>query len=61
MSEAKGGAVPMSQPTFGFQFERLEQGWRWMAYDRLGRVADQGIAPTKAAAAARVIDTLART
>jgi len=51
----------MSQPTFGFQFERLEQGWRWMAYDRLGRVADQGIAPTKAAAAARVIDTLART
>jgi hypothetical protein len=54
-------AVAREKRAFAFEFEKSEKGWRWLAYDPFGRVAGEGIAPTKAIAAACVIDTLART
>lgn len=46
---------------FGFQMTKAAEGWRWTAFDPLGRVAAEGVAPTKAIAAANVIRALART
>ena len=56
---------PMRRPNdagaFGFKLERADGGWRWTAFNLLGEVAGQGVAPSKAAAAACVIRALART
>ena len=45
---------------YGFRLERAPSGWRWQAFDLLGRVAAEGVAPSKPAAAACLIDALAR-
>lgn len=47
--------------TFGFKFERGEDGWRWTAFDTLGRITEHGLARSRAEAAANVIRALART
>ena len=46
--------------SFGFQFDRSSDGWRWTAFDALDRVSDSGLAHSKAEAAACVIRALAR-
>jgi hypothetical protein len=63
MPEESQGLANRSGPprSPAFEVEKSAKGWRWSAYDTLGRLAGEGLAPTKAAAATRVIDTLART
>jgi hypothetical protein len=62
MSEARLAAPPSAQSrVFDFTFEKAADGWRWSAFDRLGRIAGEGVAPTKAMAAAFVIQALSRT
>jgi hypothetical protein len=62
MSETHLAAQPTAQPrAFDFTFEKAPDGWRWSAFDRLGRIAGEGVAPTKAMAAAYVIQALSRT
>lgn len=46
---------------FGFTIKPTERGWRWAAFDLLGRCAANGEAATRAEAAAHVIRALART
>ena len=50
---------PICAADFGFEFSRSDEGWRWVAYDQSGAVAAQGVAPSKAVAAAFVIRELA--
>ena len=44
---------------YGYRVSRREGEWLWTAFDDLGRVADEGQAPSRAAAAACVIRALA--
>jgi hypothetical protein len=44
---------------FGYRVREVESGWRWTAFDACGRVRAEGIAPSRAAAAACVIRILA--
>ncbi|MFL5297854.1 MAG: hypothetical protein ACJ798_15875 [Phenylobacterium sp.] len=52
--------TPNDPANFGFRLARTPEGWRWTAYDTLGRVSDEGVAPTKALAAAHVVRALSR-
>jgi hypothetical protein len=54
-------APDVTPAAFGFDVAKAPDGWRWTAYDNLGRVAAEGVAPTKAVAAACLIQELART
>lgn len=44
---------------FGYRFRREDDGWRWMTFNPAGDVSAEGVAPSRAAAAARVIEALA--
>ncbi len=48
-------------PPVGFEVAQSSKGWHWTAYDSLGRVADQGVAPNRTTAAACLIRALSRT
>jgi hypothetical protein len=52
--------APIDPTTFGFELQKTPEGWRWTAFDTLGRVAEEGVAPTKALAAAHVVRALSR-
>lgn len=48
-----------AQTSFGYRIRQDDGAWRWTAFDRAGGVRAEGLAPSRAAAAAQVIRTLA--
>ena len=61
MSDVSAVGADYGSPAFGFKLQKTADGWRWVAFDTLGRIADEGEAGTKVEAAARVIRALAKT
>lgn len=44
---------------FGFQLRRVGAAWRWRAFDAHGGVSGEGVAETRATAAASIVRSLA--
>ncbi|WP_041373289.1 hypothetical protein [Phenylobacterium zucineum] len=50
----------VSGADFGYRIAETSAGWAWIAYDRGGDPVEQGLAPSRAVAAACVIRVFAR-
>jgi hypothetical protein len=48
----------MTEAVFGYKLQSVQDGWRWLTFAEDGSVAETGVAPTRAVAAACIIRAL---